>query len=82
VGALLATVLARRPAHARVPRRALGAVALAGAAFTGSAWSHAVGGAPWLFRGGLLLAAVSVAAVLAHVASYRPGSPRDCCRCR
>jgi peptidoglycan/LPS O-acetylase OafA/YrhL len=73
VGALLATALARRAAHARVPRRALGAAALAGAAFTGWAWTHAAGGAPWLFRGGLLLAAVSVAAVVADVALVPAG---------
>ncbi|HEY0360106.1 MAG TPA: acyltransferase family protein [Mycobacteriales bacterium] len=73
VGALLATVLARRAAHARVPRRALGAAALAGTAYTAWAWTHAVGGAPWLFRGGLLLAAVSVAAVLADVALVPAG---------
>jgi peptidoglycan/LPS O-acetylase OafA/YrhL len=71
VGALLAVVLARRPRHVRLTapvRHGLGAAALAGTVTTAWLWTHATGAAPWLYRGGLLVAAASVVAVLAHIA--------------
>ncbi|HEY7224533.1 MAG TPA: acyltransferase family protein [Micromonosporaceae bacterium] len=46
--------------------RWLGGVALAGLAALAWLWTHANGSADWLYRGGLTIAALSVAAVLAH----------------
>ncbi|MFC0002768.1 acyltransferase family protein [Micromonospora siamensis] len=66
------------PAAAGAPsprvRRVLGALALAGAVGTGWLWATANGGDPWLYRGGLTLAALAVAAVIAH-ATVSPGGP-------
>jgi peptidoglycan/LPS O-acetylase OafA/YrhL len=53
---------------ARPARSVCGAIALLGAVFLGWAWTHATGDDGWLYHGGLLLAALSVAAVLAHLA--------------
>jgi SGNH domain-containing protein/acyltransferase-like protein len=73
VGCALAAVVAGRDP---VPgqHRWLGALALLGATVTGWLWVTADGGAPWLFQGGLLGAALAVAAVIAH-AVRSPDSP-------
>ncbi|SCF45388.1 acyltransferase family protein [Micromonospora mirobrigensis] len=55
-------------------RRVLGALALAGAVGTGWLWATANGGDRWLYRGGLTLAALAVAAVIAH-AAVSPAGP-------
>ncbi|MET8912057.1 acyltransferase family protein [Micromonospora sp. NPDC004551] len=76
-GAALAVLLARRnEAAARPGRRhpVLGALAVAGAAVTGWCWATAEGGDAWLYRGGLTVAALAVAAVIAH-AVVSPASP-------
>ena len=57
----------------RVARWVCGAIALVGAVFLGWAWTHATGTDRWLYHGGLLLAALSVAAVLAHLAMSPDG---------
>ncbi|PWU53175.1 acyltransferase, partial [Micromonospora globispora] len=83
VGAALAVLLARRvpaqpetpaPARRRLRHPVLGALALAGTAGTAWLWATAEGGDGWLYRGGLTLAAVAVAAVIAH-ATVSPASP-------
>ncbi len=80
VGMALAVLLEWRrraprptPTPARRPGRLLGAVALAGAAGTGWAWTHLGGADARLYHGGLLLGALAVAAVLAHVAVVPKG---------
>lgn len=75
VGAALAVVLARRPAGswARRTRWAATAAGVAGAiGLALMAW-RTPGTAPWLYRGGHLVAAVAAAAVLA--AAVLPGGP-------
>ena len=77
VGAGLAFLLARRLAgggglgRQRVPSRwartALGACACLAVPGLAWAWSQASGGDAWLYRGGLLMVAVAVAVLLAHV---------------
>ena len=62
-----------RPA-AEGRHRLLGGLALLGAAVTAWLWVNADGGAPWLYRGGLLAAALAIAAVIAH-AVRSPHSP-------
>jgi len=52
----------------RATRLVTGALATVGVAFLGWSWVTADGTDRWLYHGGLLIAAVSVAAVLAHVA--------------
>jgi peptidoglycan/LPS O-acetylase OafA/YrhL len=52
----------------RVARPVCGGLALVGAVFLGWAWTHASGTDQWLYHGGLLLTALSVAAVLANLA--------------
>ncbi|PWU62181.1 hypothetical protein DLE60_01720 [Micromonospora globispora] len=83
VGAALAVLLARRvptrpgspaPGRRRLRHPVLGALALAGTAGTAWLWATAEGGDGWLYRGGLTLAAVAVAAVIAH-ATVSPASP-------
>ena len=77
VGAGLAVVLAGRPAGEPVrpaARRLLGVLAVAGVAVTGGLWARADGADPWLYRGGFVLAALAVAAVIAH-AVVSPRSP-------
>ncbi len=56
-----------------VTRSVCGGIALVGAVFLGWAWTHATGTDQWLYHGGLLLAALSVAAVLAHLAMAPDG---------
>jgi peptidoglycan/LPS O-acetylase OafA/YrhL len=75
IGAALAVLLElRRPAPRPAPRPVrkrrplLGCLALAGATGTGWAWTHLDGADTHLYHGGLLLSALAVAAVLAHVA--------------
>ncbi|HEY7271344.1 MAG TPA: acyltransferase, partial [Actinoplanes sp.] len=74
IGGAVAAVLAGREPAARRWHPLLGSLALAGAAVTGWLWATADGGARWLFQGGLLSAALAVAAVIAH-AVRSPGSP-------
>jgi len=88
VGAALAALLAREPvagAHSRrrlrelsadgpARRRVLGGLALAGAAVTAWSWTAVDGADPLLYRGGLLVAALAVAAVLAAVALAPEGA--------
>lgn len=64
-------VIGRRAAR-RHP--VLGVLALAGAVGTGVLWATADGSASWLYRGGLVAAALAVAAVIAHVA-VSPAGP-------
>ncbi|MGK5682150.1 acyltransferase family protein [Actinoplanes sp. URMC 104] len=71
IGAALAVVLSGRTVRAR---RLLGVLAAAGALTTGWLWSTADGDDQWLYRGGFVVAALAVAAVLAH-AVISPGSP-------
>jgi peptidoglycan/LPS O-acetylase OafA/YrhL len=52
----------------------LGTLAVAGAAGTLWAWTHAEGTTGWLYHGGLAACALAVAAVLAHAVAS-PGSP-------
>jgi peptidoglycan/LPS O-acetylase OafA/YrhL len=73
VGCAVAALLVGRPA-AEGRHRLLGGLALLGAAVTAGLWVHADGGAPWLYHGGLLAAALAVAAVIAH-AVRSPHSP-------
>jgi peptidoglycan/LPS O-acetylase OafA/YrhL len=73
IGCALAASLIGRPA-AEGRHRLLGGLALLGAAVTAGLWVSADGGAPWLYRGGLLAAALAVAAVIAH-AVRSPHSP-------
>ena len=75
IGAALAVGLSGRTGGAApAARRLLGGLALAGAAVTGGLWVTADGADPWLYRGGFVVAALAVAAVLAH-AVVSPGSP-------
>ena len=73
LGGTLAALLTGRAAAAG-RHRLLGTVAVLGAGTTAWMWATADGGSPWLYRGGLLLAALAVAAVIAH-AVYSPASP-------
>ena len=76
-GAALAVALAGRTAGAEAPpltRRLLGTAAVAGAGLTGWLWVSADGGDPWLYRGGFVVAALAVVAVIAH-AVVSPRSP-------
>ena len=77
VGVALAVVLTatapsrghpQRVADRRMVRWLSGGLALAGVVFLGWAWTHATGGDRWLYHGGILLAALAVAAVLANLA--------------
>jgi peptidoglycan/LPS O-acetylase OafA/YrhL len=72
VGCALAAALAGRRPSGR-PQRLLGALAALGAAATGWLWVDADGASTWLYRGGMLPAALSTAAVIAHAV----GSPRS-----
>jgi peptidoglycan/LPS O-acetylase OafA/YrhL len=84
IGAALAVLLSRRvvspplyrsaTAVGATTRRVLGASAAAGAVTTGWLWATADGTDPWLYRGGLVAAALAVAAVIAH-AVVSPSSP-------
>ncbi|HEX6497897.1 MAG TPA: acyltransferase family protein [Micromonosporaceae bacterium] len=79
IGCALAVLLHRtptaRPRHGEPPRRpVLGALALTGAVGTGWLWSHADGTSSWLYRGGLTVGALAVAAVVAHAVTS-PASP-------
>jgi peptidoglycan/LPS O-acetylase OafA/YrhL len=87
VGAALAAQRARRtlprptaPASKRSPVWSRAAMSLAGAAGIGvmiTMWATSDGQSPWLYRGGFLLMAISVAAVLAAVcAQPRAGLAR------
>ena len=58
----------------RSVRWATGACAAAGAVVTGWLWTRADGTDSWLYHGGLAVAALAVAAVLAH-AVVSPRSP-------
>ena len=74
-GAALAVALARHATAPRpVTRHVAGALALTGAAVTGWLWVSADGDDPWLYRGGFVVAAFAIAAILAH-AVISPGSP-------
>ncbi len=72
-GCALAAALTGRAAGDR-PHRVLGTLAVLGTAATAWLWTHADGSAPWLHRGGLVVAALAVAAVIAH-AVRSPRSP-------
>ncbi len=74
IGAALAVVVHRRGV-ARSPRlrRAIGIVALAGAAVSAWMWVTVRDSETWMYRGGYLLAAASVAAVIASIARPDPG---------
>ncbi|GIF02685.1 acyltransferase family protein [Actinoplanes siamensis] len=65
IGAALAAVLAR--GHATTPRRWPGVLCAAGVLVTGLLWHFADEQAAWLYHGGLTLAAVAGALVIAHV---------------
>jgi len=73
IGAALAAVTAGADARPAT-RRGLGVLALAGAAVTAWLWATADGTDPWLYAGGLVVAALAVAAVIAH-AVLSPRSP-------
>ena len=73
VGAAAAAALARPERRARlagsvVVRRLLGVGAGTAAVVVIWAWTHVGGTDPWLYRGGLVVCALAVAVVLAHVA--------------
>jgi peptidoglycan/LPS O-acetylase OafA/YrhL len=72
VGAGLAVILAGRSARARP---ALGILAGAAALGVGYVVARADGGDGWLYRGGLLLVALGVALVLAHLVLVPDGWP-------
>jgi peptidoglycan/LPS O-acetylase OafA/YrhL len=72
IGCALAIVLSRLPDASRF-RRWLAPTALVGLAASVWLWTHAHGTDAWLYRGGLTLAALGVAAVLAY-AVLRPRS--------
>ncbi len=79
VGCALALLLARAPGLLRHRGRdgghpVLGAAALLGAVALAWLVTHAQGSAGWLYHGGLTIAALAVAAVLAH-ATASPGGP-------
>jgi peptidoglycan/LPS O-acetylase OafA/YrhL len=65
VGCALAVALAGRRPPER-PQRLLGLLAALGATGTGWLWVTADGASTWLYHGGLLLAALCTAAVIAH----------------
>jgi peptidoglycan/LPS O-acetylase OafA/YrhL len=67
IGCALAAVLAAHPRATPTFPRLLGFAALGGALLTGWMWTHIDGADPRLYQGRLTLAALSVAAVLAHV---------------
>jgi peptidoglycan/LPS O-acetylase OafA/YrhL len=80
IGAALAALLATRGHdEAQSPRRSgrpiLGAMALLGAAVTAYAWTTSSGGDPFLYQGGMVVAALAVAAILAHIALVPQGLP-------
>jgi peptidoglycan/LPS O-acetylase OafA/YrhL len=66
IGCALATLPLRR-------RRTLGVLAIAGTVATAWLWTHAAGTDGWLYRGGLTVAALAVAAVLAHAVACPTG---------
>jgi peptidoglycan/LPS O-acetylase OafA/YrhL len=66
VGCGLAVLLAGRRPTKGAKRPVLAGLAVAGVLVTACLWAFADGGAPWLFRGGLTVAALAVAAVIAH----------------
>jgi peptidoglycan/LPS O-acetylase OafA/YrhL len=74
IGCALAVLLSGVPVAAAARHRVLGVLALTGAVVTGWLWTHATGTSGWLYHGGLTLAALAVAAVLAH-AACGPRSP-------
>jgi peptidoglycan/LPS O-acetylase OafA/YrhL len=80
IGALLAAVLAHPAGPAPAPHRrrggrvALGLLALLGAGATGWLWHRATDDAHWMYEGGLAVAALATAAVIAHVV-VSPGAP-------
>ena len=80
IGCALAVLLSRRrrpgsrrygPRAATLASAALAIAAAAAVMVVGWLWTHADGSAGWLYRGGLTLGGVAVAAVLAH-AVLRP----------
>ncbi|WP_433294793.1 acyltransferase family protein [Actinoplanes sp. CA-030573] len=74
IGAALAALLAAPATRHRVPRRTAGlGLGVAGAVLTLWLWHAASDQAPWLYRGGLTVAALATALVIAHVTT-RPSS--------
>ncbi len=77
IGCALATVPLATVPLATVPltrgRRTMGALAIAGTAGTVWIWTHAHGTDGWLYHGGLTVAALAVAAVLAHAVASPAG---------
>ncbi|WP_250033812.1 acyltransferase family protein [Paractinoplanes maris] len=74
IGALLAGVLAYAESRRPGGRAALGVTALLGAGVTGWLWHSASETAPWMYQGGLTVAALATAAVIAHVV-VSPAAP-------
>ncbi len=73
IGAALAALLVRRPT-ARTRRRPVPGVAgWAGVAVTAGLWHYGSDEAAWMYRGGLTVAALATAAVIAHTVTS-PGS--------
>ncbi|UQU67876.1 acyltransferase [Couchioplanes caeruleus] len=73
IGAGLAALLSGRAAG-RAARTAVGALAVSGVAVTAWLWQVASEYASWMYRGGLTVAALATAAVVAHV-MLSPGAP-------
>ncbi len=71
---LIGCALAALPLRpGRYGRRFLGGAAIAGTVATAWLWTHADGTDGWLYRGGLTVAALAVAAVLAHAVASPTG---------
>jgi hypothetical protein len=70
-GCALAAVLTGRPGHRKRWVAQVGAVLAVAAPVV--AWGHAAGADGWLYRGGLALVAVAVAAVLSHLVTAPGG---------
>jgi peptidoglycan/LPS O-acetylase OafA/YrhL len=74
IGCALATIPMTPTWSQARRRRLLGVLALAGTLGTAWLWTHADGTDAWLYRGGFTVAALAVAAVLAHAVAS-PGGP-------
>jgi peptidoglycan/LPS O-acetylase OafA/YrhL len=76
VGAALALLLGNRTrAIPRAGRGGLVVAAVLGSCFVGWMWTDATGSTPWLYRGGFLLGALCVAALIACVSLLPRSAP-------